>query len=232
MNSEPPAKYPITSALLRNTPRAQILARQLGVESLFVFSKFNNKASNGPYHNTLHACDVARLAYGLAAMVKHTVQSCRSVFIAGLFHDFNHSLGKSPDFENILEAQKGLLDALKVYGSELPSRQERYMALEAISATQYPYEQPKFHFTDICAILRDADRLQIVTLHWRSQIRGLGLEMNVSIEELVKRSKAFHIELLQTLESPPAQALKPELEFLIESRHDTLSRLLDAGIQA
>lgn len=222
------SKFPVLAALLKTTPRARVLARQLGVEKLFEFAMTRNKSANGPYHNAEHGFEVARLAYGLASMVKHDFAERKALFVAGLFHDFNHSLGALPDSENISIAQQGLATALVHHKQELPSRLQRFIAFESIAATQYPYVPLNFAFKELCALLRDADRLQILTLKWRSQIKGLGKEMGVYDQELLQRSRLFHDNLLETLESPAAQALRPELKVLFEVRHQILSCQLTA----
>lgn len=222
------SRLPVLAALLRSTPRAHVIASQIGVVNLLDFSQTLNKSALGPYHNANHGQEVARLAYGLASMVKHDALTCKALFVAGLFHDFNHSLGRLPDAQNIQIAQQGLVQALHHHPHELPSRLERFIAIEAIAATQYPYGPLNYSFKEACSLLRDADRLQILTLNWRTQTIGLGVEMGVFGQELINRSKSFHSHLLESLESPSACALKSELKALFELRHAALARQLAA----
>lgn len=221
MNKSPP-QFALLGALLRATPRARVIAKSLEVEGLFKHAIEENKSADGPYHNGMHAQEVARIAFGLATMVKNSNEVSKAIFVAGLFHDFNHSLGLLPDSENIEKAQLGLLEALQSHPNELPFRRQRFIALEAIASTQYPYGPMDYAFKEPCAILRDADRLQILTLNWRTQLKGLGKEMNVSPGELLLRSKQFHANLLDSLESHAARAFKPELELLFNLRHQKL----------
>ena len=125
MISSTESRFPVLASLLRSTPRAHVIASQVGVVNLLDFSQTINQSALGPYHNANHGQEVARLAYGLASMVKHDALTCKALFVAGLFHDFNHSLGRLPDAQNIQIAQQGLVQALqRAVGPRLPARNQ------------------------------------------------------------------------------------------------------------
>lgn len=88
----------------------------------------------------------------------------RSLFIAALFHDFNHTKSAQPDSVNIQAAVRGWLQAA---GSMKESASTIEEVEFLIKGTEYPYttepEEP------VLKILRDADLCQIFTDNYFQQ---------------------------------------------------------------
>ncbi len=154
----------------------------------------NNSKSNAlPYHNLKHSVDVL----GMCMTIEPIFDT--PLYLAALFHDFNHSGGKLSDEKNVQMAIDGVTDYYNYGGS--PITEKALMEIiEIIEATQYPYIIDKKDLTKKQSIIRDADLM--VSMNdgfWSMGILGLMDEMKIDdIESMVKGQINFHnsIELI------------------------------------
>lgn len=120
-----------------------------------------NPARAAPYHNEYHALKcVALCAEG--ARFEHLDRSgTRSVLLAALFHDYDHSAGRFSEAQNIEAAVGGLTMAIARFQLELQrplSLPEVAGAVSAIEASAHPHRRDDVRL--IARILRDADAMQ------------------------------------------------------------------------
>lgn len=136
--------------------RAEWLAKSLGLERQFQYLSTNMSTSLS-YHNTLHMkfvmCKCAELYEKMG--LDTTDSNFKSLILAAMFHDYDHSGGVLHDSDNISAAMYGLHLACDGY-EELSDCEE--LAKEIIYVTEYPFiHEP---VTPEERIIRDADILQ------------------------------------------------------------------------
>ena len=123
------------------------------------FYEVFNKSKNLPYHNRTHVTLMLRdLAKAIACpMEKIHRDSARYVGLAAIFHDFNHSGGKTTDDNNIAYA----LDALHLYWYQSTENSQQKLAIvkSLIEVTQFPFlREPE---TEDERLIRDLDLMTI-----------------------------------------------------------------------
>lgn len=144
----------------------------------------NNLGKDNPYHNLEHCYTIAiRSVEGAIVNSASTIEQ-RRIFLAALFHDFNHSAGKLKDNENILLATNGLK---KLFNDELKDHSDKdllgenalYEMEKIIKVTEYPFiHEPN---TLLEKIIRDADLMQYLEIDYEVFMKGLGEELNLNI---------------------------------------------------
>lgn len=155
--------------------QAVIIAKQLGLSPFLTWMQENNPAADLPYHNSMHQILVAVMAHRLYTMSQQHYlaplddSTLPALFLAGLFHDFNHSGGVETDDINIRRALDGLAaavvdltDTSKPFDQvvvSIPS--EIYKKAKCfIQATEWPWKPfPLDDSTRGFDYLRDADIL-------------------------------------------------------------------------
>lgn len=117
-----------------------------------------NPSRNLPYHNSHHCLSVGLNALEGARVAGLGIEAQRTLFLAGLYHDFNHGGGARADQENVEDAARNMLawcTLLEDFAEEQLAAME-----QAILATCWPSEQYSGPRTLIEDILCDADLLQ------------------------------------------------------------------------
>lgn len=140
---------------------ADVIAKRLRVEDVLTYVRESNPSGDLPYHCTFHCVTVAVTAFNLySAIGKRTrgrqsaiTDNARQLFVAGLFHDFNHSGGKLADWENIERAIRGWQNSF----ADDTTRFGVGRVEEIIQATEFPWKEIPFRHTH--NIIRDADFL-------------------------------------------------------------------------
>ena len=83
------------------------LAKQLGCEDFLAYFIKNNKSNLAPYHNLYHTFNFINNAFQIYRDYDCPLDSydAETLFIASLFHDFNHTSGLARDKWNIIPAE-------------------------------------------------------------------------------------------------------------------------------
>lgn len=133
-----------------------------------------NPSASLPYHNSGHCCTVALNCLEGARVSGLDRESTRLLFLAGLYHDYAHTGGKSSDEVNISRAVEGVIrwcNHLEEFsGNELDRISEN------IVATIYPGSLFAGSRNLSQAIICDADHMQYLEPDASSFIEGLMLE--------------------------------------------------------
>lgn len=137
--------------------RAFSIIKELHLEYYLNVVLTKNMSNVIPYHNLKHTLTMMTNAYDISTNNRTEIfineKELRSICIAALFHDFNHSGGTlQSDEDNISLA----IDAWRKYSKEEPFWLGFVEGL--IKGTQYPYTSN--HPTYFVKILRDADMMQ------------------------------------------------------------------------
>lgn len=134
----------------------------------------DNPSASLPYHNVGHCCTVALNCYEGAVWHELSHEKTRLLFLAGLYHDYNHSAGKYSDHVNIANAIAGAVQ----WCSQLESFSGREMDIMAdnIRATVYPHVLFKGKRNLCQSIICDADHMQYLEPDAESFIKGIGDE--------------------------------------------------------
>jgi hypothetical protein len=141
------------------------IAGRLGLVDLLKYFFEHNK-STAEYHSNYHAICVALNCYEGAWHQKLSESETKTVVLAGIFHDFNHSGGTFSDDENIKRAVLGLSQAhIPEVRRSLSSNykpnllpDEFEQTVQTLVITKYPFE--KEPVTIMEQIIRDADLMQ------------------------------------------------------------------------
>lgn len=168
----------------------QLAKDHKSVDSALGYIINNNKSNNAPYHNFYHLCCVAEAAYHMAEMYCDKSEDRESLVIAGLFHDFDHSMGRFPDNVNI----KMALDGYDLWRTSYDGELDDFTIKNCIKVTQYPYVIPNAQLqTDIVSlIIRDADMVQCMMPNWTQQaLFGLGQEFGKDIFDSIDGQVKF-----------------------------------------
>ena len=140
-------------------PALEIVADRLGISHYLEYFLDHNY-SIAEYHCIYHAICVALNAYEGAYHEKLSDSQTKSLVLASIFHDYDHSGGMLPDTANIIRAIKGLTEAAyedKTFGMEL-TIEEFTQSIQILGITKYPYE--KTPATMMEKIIRDADLMK------------------------------------------------------------------------
>jgi hypothetical protein len=170
--------------------QAEQLSKDFGFNTMFEKVRLNNFSNTLPYHNWFHTCCMVCNCIEGAQYYNLDFRQCYLIGVSALFHDFNHSGGRSTDAENIEVAVKGFQDF--GYGTvELDNLQIEH----TIRVTQYPFiHTPK---TIEQKIIRDADLMQVLEPEWFEHIiLGLQLEFlnggkSFTEQEMLKGQMVF-----------------------------------------
>lgn len=169
-----------------------LLVEKYKLEYYFHLLLTENTGVNNPYHNNFHTITVFVNSYHIAKSENCSKEQIRTILIAALFHDFNHSGGKKSDQDNIKEA----ISFFKKNSNESDST--NHSVIEIIKATEYPYTIKEKDLSLEQKIIRDADLTQMYTDNFLQQvIYGLlvqeqGLDFNKAIETQIKFMNYVH----------------------------------------
>lgn len=172
---------------------------------------FNNARNlRYPYHNFRHIFHVMWLCYDACMFYRQqlTKREMRSLLIAAMFHDFDHSGTMGDDDINILRAVRGLERHLseedKAHLSEISA---------IIKVTEYPYKTSSDQLDLTAQIIRDADLGQAFSVAWIQQVVfGLASEWNKKPVEVLKMQGPFLLNLKFRTEW--AQQMFPNIEII------------------
>lgn len=145
----------------------------LNSEHLDIIS-YRNYSANAPYHNKYHCFTVALNALEGAKFYDLSVDEQRIVFLAGLYHDFEHSEGRQEDAVNIANAVKGVeywCGRLETFTPETTD-----LIKHAIRSTVWPSQFSDSELSLLDLILCDADLLQWTAPDARCYMAGLSTE--------------------------------------------------------
>lgn len=144
---------------------------------------------NCPYHNFRHMFHVLWLCYNACHYYQGELsqREMRSLLVAALFHDFNHSGMMGDDDLNIARSIRALKKFVVAEDSE---HLEGIVAI--IEATQYPYTVPSEELPLCSQIIRDADLSQAFSVAWIQQvIFGLAAEWRTKPIEVLRAQAGF-----------------------------------------
>ena len=146
-----------------------------------------------PYHNFRHMLHVLWLCYQAAAFYgpKLTGRECRHLFIAALFHDFDHSGLAGNDDLNVERSVRAMKKHLLPFDAGYVGHIE-----QIIRATEYPHTVPSADLPLVCQIIRDADLAQALSPAWiQHVVFGLAAEWGKKPIEVLGMQAAFHRNL-------------------------------------
>lgn len=144
-----------------------------------------NPSGNLPYHGNQHLYAVANLCYAGAIMHQDSGAYLRECFLAGLFHDYDYTVGQSED-ENISRA---VLKAEKIVGAldnHLTAK-----VIELIQASRFPHNEPK---DTAEKVIQDSDLLMISQPDSNRFLTGLAQETGSSLRQDFPGSQSLHTE--------------------------------------
>jgi hypothetical protein len=153
---------------------------------------FNHaKNLNNPYHNFRHMCHVMWLCHTACIFYVKTnalsKRQMRTLLIAGLLHDADHTGKPGPDAINIAKA----VDCLEKYIDDSDAKYYTDIAT-LIRISEYPYKFPSEKLSLSGQIIRDADMSQALDPVWIQQVVfGLSAEWGKSPFEVLKMQKKF-----------------------------------------
>jgi hypothetical protein len=146
-----------------------------------------------PYHNLRHMLHVLWLCFEAIRYYHQqgrpiTLRVARSILIAAMFHDFDHSGLLGNDDLNIERAVRGLKKCI------LPEDEPFLDDIVALLwVTEYPYKVPSDSLELPGQILRDADMSQSLHVAWIQQvIVGLAAEWGKTPLEILRAQGNFH----------------------------------------
>lgn len=149
-----------------------------------------------PYHNLRHTEHVLWVCFILSKYYDTlTKRELRILFIAAIFHDFNHLGGnKVSDHENIKRALAGLAEFIEK--DDLEYFTEIY---DLLKHTQIPHLEDSKELPLLVQILREADLSQCLASDWFLQvILGFSKEWKIRPIEILNGQEEFlHKELLK-----------------------------------
>ena len=146
-----------------------------------------------PYHNLRHMLHVTWEAYDGCIYHNLRPEQFRSVLVAAMFHDFNHSAGTGNDDLEV----KCAIRAFEKYMDPVDAGNAREI-ITHIKATEYPYVIHTEKLLIGSKILRDADMSQTFSVAWIQQILlGLSSEMRMTPEDFLKTQEIFMERVLK-----------------------------------
>jgi len=135
---------------------------------------FNNPSKAAPYHNTQHLLTVAIYSYKGGLHYRLPQQDLRVIFLAALYHDWDHTASDADDSINI---QRALIGTADIFRFESSLNEEDIETIHSlIQASLYPHVNP---VTILEEILQDADLLQYCEEDSIVFIEGIGKELNM-----------------------------------------------------
>lgn len=168
-----------------------------------------------PYHNVRHMLHVFWESYDAGIETGLGRRELRNLLIAAIMHDYGHIGSGKDDQINIDNAITGLKDNI------LDQDKEWFIEIkEMIDATKFPYDDRQF--TKNALLLRDADQSQTFSVTWiQSILYGLGKEMNMSYEQMLRIQRPF----LENLKFNSSWAIN-KFQPLLEQRLKDVDRML------
>ena len=170
--------------------QAAQLAQDFEFDILFDKVRLYNPSNTLPYHNWFHTCCMICNCIEGAQFYNLSFRECHLIGVSALFHDFNHSGGRTSDAENITRAIEGFRSFNNHHATL-----DGYQIEHTIQVTQYPFvHEPK---TLEQMIIRDADLMQILEPEWFEHvIIGLQNEFRhggkiYSLDEMLKGQVIF-----------------------------------------
>lgn len=159
------------------TTMVAIKLRELGLNPghLIVITEVNPSRSL-PYHNSHHCLSVALNAEEGARFTGLGIEDRRTLFIAGLYHDFNHSGGANPDSVNVADAAAHMKAWCRLLEDFTEGQLESIHT--TILSTRWPYDEVPGETTMVEDILCDADLMQWTEPDTKDFMEGLGAEKN------------------------------------------------------
>lgn len=159
----------------------------------------NSKSNDLPYHGLDHVYTVFNhityfLDYykdelrvkGTSEVNVHEIYE-QELLLAALFHDFDHSGGKYPDYVNVQVACDGVKKFWRMYESF------NYEHVQwIIKGTEYPYVIKKDNLTVEQSILRDADLSYMFGDMYLVKALGLQKELKAQDDVFIKGSLEFY----------------------------------------
>lgn len=146
------------------------------------FINLTNSSNNCHYHGIDHLFTVfEHCVHVLNETHENLITHELELYLAALFHDYEHKGKMGNDFENIDKAKKGVLDFYNIY-PEFDINEVLFL----ISCTEYPYIIKESDLTYEAKILRDADMsyllqdISIVKLYY-----GLRTEFNMNLIDFI-----------------------------------------------
>lgn len=154
-----------------------------------------NKSNGAPYHHLHHCMTVTKyLNEGVDYYVDYMGKDRRSILVAGMFHDVNHSMGAEKDEVNV---KKAILSFNSFYESNRESLElhiNKDLVCSMIKATQYPYVINDDDLTLHQKLIRDADIMIPLEPDWfQNTMVGLSTEIGINdISKMVDLNIEFH----------------------------------------
>lgn len=183
---------------------------------------FSSKNVSNPYHNFGHSIWVTTQTYNGAKHVKfgeqYSKKQFRSLLIAAMFHDFNHTGIMKKDSEQIALAVKGIEENILPEDRPLLPEIIRY-----ISSTEFPHSN-KISVDDGVKIIRDADTSQCFNVVWLQHvIFGIAKELGMETISFLKSE----IDFLKNLKFQTEWANENFNENTFQERINEVEELLD-----
>lgn len=165
------------------------------LSSAFRYIILNNRSNLAPYHSLNHMMLVTQQLYNGFQNDEEELPYW-NLLLAGMFHDMNHTMGKSDDKTNVDNAIISLKDWWELSGSNIDISYMEVDINEAsniIRATQYPYVIKDEDLTRPQQLIRDCDLLIVIQSNWFQNLLGLNDEMNVNdISMVLNKSIEFY----------------------------------------
>lgn len=159
--------------------KATAVLRELGLKDDHLEILELNPGKDSPYHNNEHLYTVALNCDEAARYYKLRLEDRRILFLAGLYHDYNHSAGATSDTINISRAIAGAVEHISRVEKSCPETLDSVAGI--IHATIQP---PTMHNTDIGLlhrIIMDADMMQSCEPDAEIFLAGLSVESKTEI---------------------------------------------------
>jgi hypothetical protein len=174
----------------------------------------NSLSLYAPYHNLNHNITVTNYAIYCAEHENLNEEQKKELFIAAIFHDYNHSAGESPDNINIIHAKAGIARFLNTYNIGDINKQNIF---DIIDATEFPYKIDESKLNIQQKIIRDCDMLQLCEpVRLQCNYLGLAKEMGISFKQVLENQKKFYAVLKFRTKFAQAFYLQCENEILKE----------------
>lgn len=141
----------------------------------------DNPSANAPYHNAGHCCTVALNCLSGAKHYALSQENLKLIFLAGLYHDYDHTQGECADDINIARAIKGM----RYWCSELDDMDEQAMASieDMIQSTIVPASLFTTKRSLCQSIICDADHMQYLEPDAKTFMAGLEKEMGIPVTD-------------------------------------------------
>lgn len=172
----------------------------------YKFISETNTGNNNYYHNFMHLFNV----YNACKLINKNIiffnvkdfRYLNELYIAALFHDYNHVGKQGDDSINIQAAYDGVDNFFEIYNCKL----DKQIIKKFISYTEFPYTVESKDIPMYGKIIRDADMFSLFQDECLIQnYYGLRKEWNMEMKEFLDKQKGFienikwNIDFLQDL---------------------------------